>query len=162
MPPWANDHATAYLQAKTVPMNLIWSELAQWLWSFGIRKIPGALITPMGMHIMPPWANDHTVAYLQPKGVPINFIWNKSAQWLLSYGILKFWPDALDRLRDGRTNGWRAFHSPPFFLLKGWRTKMSKESNFTMSHLQVSCRHRAPPTHVWLPWQPAGAPLHCP
>ena len=28
MPPQANDHDIAYLQAKTVPVNLIWSESA--------------------------------------------------------------------------------------------------------------------------------------
>ena len=60
-----NHHAVAYLQAKTVPMNLIWSESAQWLWSFSVRKIPGAFIMPMGMPIMPPWANDHDNAHLQ-------------------------------------------------------------------------------------------------
>ena len=31
MPPWANDHDAAHLQAKTVPMKLIGSKSAQWL-----------------------------------------------------------------------------------------------------------------------------------
>ena len=39
MPPWANNHDTANLQAKTVPMNLIWSELVKRLLSYGIRKV---------------------------------------------------------------------------------------------------------------------------
>ena len=64
MPPWANDHDVAHLQAKTVPKNLIWSELAKWLLSCGIRKIPRAFIMPMGMPIMPPWANDYNFAHL--------------------------------------------------------------------------------------------------
>ena len=61
MPPWANGHGVAHLQPKTVPMNLIWSESAQWLLSSSVRKIPGALITSMGMPIMPPWANDYNI-----------------------------------------------------------------------------------------------------
>ena len=67
MPPWANNHDVAHLQAKTVPVNLIWSELAQWFWSSGVHKIPGALIMPMGMGMpfMPPRANDHGIADLQ-------------------------------------------------------------------------------------------------
>ena len=47
MPTWANDYAIAHLQAKTVPMNLIWSESAQWLWGSGVCKILGAFITPI-------------------------------------------------------------------------------------------------------------------
>ena len=46
-PRWAN----ACLQTKMVPKNLIWSESAQWLLSYGIRKIPGALIMPMGKFV---------------------------------------------------------------------------------------------------------------
>ena len=38
MPTLANDHGIAHQQAKTVPMNLIWSELAQWLPSNSIHK----------------------------------------------------------------------------------------------------------------------------
>ena len=45
MPTWANDHDVAHLQAKTIPKNLFWSELAQWLVSSGVRKIPEALST---------------------------------------------------------------------------------------------------------------------
>ena len=30
---WANDYDVAHLEAETVPMNLIWSESAQWLLS---------------------------------------------------------------------------------------------------------------------------------
>ena len=88
-PPLENDHVIAHLQAKTVPINLIWSESAQWLWSSSIRKIPRALIMPMGMPIMPPWANGHAVAHLQATAVPMNLIWNESAQWLLSFSVRK-------------------------------------------------------------------------
>ena len=59
-PSWANDHDVAHLHAKTVPKNLIWSASAKWLLSSSVRKIPGALIPPMGTPIMPPWANDMT------------------------------------------------------------------------------------------------------
>ena len=45
MPPWANNHNDAYLQAKTVPKNLILSELAQWLLSSNVCKIPEAFIS---------------------------------------------------------------------------------------------------------------------
>ena len=81
--PW--DHT----QAKTVPMNLIWSESALWLWRSSVRKIPGALIMAMGMPIMLPWTNDHDVAHLQAKTVQMNSIQNKSAQWLRGYGVCK-------------------------------------------------------------------------
>ena len=94
-PQWANDHGVACLQAKTVPKNLICSESAQWLWSCGVRKIPGALITHMGMPIISPWANDHHVAHLQAKTVPVNLICSESAQWLLSSSVRKI-PGALN------------------------------------------------------------------
>ena len=36
---WANDHAIiAHLEAETVLMNLIWSESAQWLLSYGLDE----------------------------------------------------------------------------------------------------------------------------
>ena len=48
----------------------------QWLLSSGICKIiPGAFITPMGTLMWAQWANDHDVAHLQVKMVPMNFIW---------------------------------------------------------------------------------------
>ena len=37
-PQWANSHDIAHLEAETVPMNLIWSELAEWLLSCGLDK----------------------------------------------------------------------------------------------------------------------------
>ena len=77
----------ALLQAKTVPMNLIWSESAQWWWSSVVRKISGVLITPMGMPIMPTSANDYAVAHLQAKTVPMNLICSESAQWLWGSGV---------------------------------------------------------------------------
>ena len=86
---WADDHDIAHLQAKTVPINLIWSESAQWLLSCGIRKIPGVLNTPMGMPKRPQWANDHDVAHLQANVVPMNLIWSESAHRLLSSGVHK-------------------------------------------------------------------------
>ena len=49
-----------------------WSVPRRWLRRSGVRKFPGALITPMGMPIMPPWANDHSVAHVQGKMVPMN------------------------------------------------------------------------------------------
>ena len=49
---WANDHDVAHVQAKAIPMNLIWDKSAQWLQSSDIRKIPGVFITPMGTPIM--------------------------------------------------------------------------------------------------------------
>ena len=42
-PRWANNFA--YLQVKTIPMNLTWSESAQCMLSYGVRKYPRALIT---------------------------------------------------------------------------------------------------------------------
>ena len=74
MPPLADDHNVAYPEAKTVPMNLIWSESTQWLLSSSTRKIPGDFIMPMGMPIMLQWANDHDIAHLQAKAVPLNLI----------------------------------------------------------------------------------------
>ena len=94
MPEWAIDHDVAQLQAKTVQMNLIWSESDQWLLSYGIRKIQRALIMPMGMPIMPEWTNDHHVAQLEAKTIQINLIWSEWDQWLLSYGVHKI-PRAL-------------------------------------------------------------------
>ena len=73
--PMGKDHAVVHLDDMTVLLNLIWSKSAQGLWSSGVRKIPGPLIMPMGMPIMSPWANDHDVAYLQAKTVPMNLIW---------------------------------------------------------------------------------------
>ena len=87
MSPWANDHGVARLQTKKVPMNLIWSESAEWLLSSDVHKIPGTLITPMGMPIMATWANNYDVAHLQAKAVLKNLIWCESGQWLLSYSI---------------------------------------------------------------------------
>ena len=83
-----------------VPMNLIWSELAQWLRNSGIRKIPRALI----MAKWPKWANDHDARYLLAKTIPMNLIQSESAQWLQSYGVLKDWADWLDKWTDGRTD----------------------------------------------------------
>ena len=97
-------------QDSSKELNLEW--IAQWLLSSTILKIPGALIMPMGMPIMPVWANDQDTEHLQAKMVPKNLIWKESALWLLSYGIRKVWAGRM----DGRTKGWGAFHSPPFFL----------------------------------------------
>ena len=44
----------------------------------GVSKIPGALITPMGMPMGARWANDHDVAHLQTKTVLMNLIWSES------------------------------------------------------------------------------------
>ena len=37
-PGWANDNAVAHIRAKTVPWDLKYSESAQWLWSYSVRK----------------------------------------------------------------------------------------------------------------------------
>ena len=84
-PWWANDNDVAHLEAKTVPMNLTWSESAQWLLRSSVRKAPGVFITPVWLW----WANDHDVAHLQIKTVPMNFIWSESAQWLPSSSVPK-------------------------------------------------------------------------
>ena len=89
MPRWANDHDLTRLHAKTVVMNLIWSESTHWLLSSGVHKIPEVLITPMGTPIMPPCANCHDVAHLQAKAFPMNFIWSELAHWLPRSGIHK-------------------------------------------------------------------------
>ena len=89
-----NHHDVAHLRTKTVPMNLIWRESAQWLLSSDICRIPGALITPMDMPIMPPWTHDHDVAHLHAKAVQINLIRSEPAQWLLISSIRKI-PGAL-------------------------------------------------------------------
>ena len=47
------------------------------------------------------WPNDHEVAHLQAKTVPMNWIWRELAQWLMSYGIRRYWPGRT----DGQTNG---------------------------------------------------------
>ena len=48
----ANDHEAAHLQAKMVPINLIWRNSTQWLLSSSICKVPRVLIMPMGMPMM--------------------------------------------------------------------------------------------------------------
>ena len=80
MPPWSNDHDVTHLQAKTILMNLIWSESAQWLLSSHVYKIARTLIIPMWTSIMPPWANDHNIAHLHANTVPMDLIWSESAQ----------------------------------------------------------------------------------
>ena len=137
MPPWVNGHDIAHLQAKTIPMNLIWSKTAPWVLCSGVNKISGAIITPMGMPIMPTLANDHGIAHQQAKTVPMNLIWSELAQWLPSYSIHKVWDGGMDEQMDGwmdgwtdrQTNGRRAFHSLPFFLWKGWGTKKKHRIN---------------------------------
>ena len=44
------------------------------------------------------YANDHDVAHLLSKTIPMNLIWSKSAQWLLSYSVCK--------VQDRWTDGW--------------------------------------------------------
>ena len=88
-PQWANDHDAARLYAKTVPMNLIWSESAQWLLSSSIYKVTRTLITPLGTPMWPWWANNHDAAHLQTEAVPMNLIWKESTQWFLSSCICK-------------------------------------------------------------------------
>ena len=72
------------------------------------------------------WANDHDVAHLQAKTIPMNLIWSESAQWLWSYSIRKV-------RTDGRTDGRRAFYSPPYFLRKGGGQKNIRRNMSTGS-----------------------------
>ena len=83
-------HGVAYLQAKTVPMNLIWSELAQRLMSSSARKVPRAFIMPMGMPMWLPTANDHDATHVQTKTVPMKLILSELAQCLWGSCIQKF------------------------------------------------------------------------
>ena len=99
-PRWGNHYDVAHLQAKTVPMNMILSESDRLLQSSSIRKISGALITPMAMPMWPLWANDHGIAHLQAKTVPRKLIWNEETQWLLSYGVCKVWTGWMDKQTD--------------------------------------------------------------
>ena len=39
------------------------------MWSSSIRNIPGALITPIGVPMMPPWANNHALHAYRPRHV---------------------------------------------------------------------------------------------
>ena len=80
MPPWANNYNVAHLQAKTVPIHLIWNESALWLLSSGVRKNPRALIMPMDMPIMPVWANDQYAEHIQTNTFPSNLIWSESGK----------------------------------------------------------------------------------
>ena len=65
-----------------------------------------------------PKENEHDVIYLQAKRVPVNLIWSESALWLLSYGVCKVLSGRTDRCTFDWMNGWRQFHSPPFFPLE--------------------------------------------
>ena len=38
---WTNEHDDVHLQAKTVPVNLIWSESDMWLHSYGVHEVCG-------------------------------------------------------------------------------------------------------------------------
>ena len=70
-PRWAHYHGVAHVGVKIIPMNLIWSESARWLLSYGVRNVPGrAFITPVGTPMWHRWANDHNVAHIQLKKVP--------------------------------------------------------------------------------------------
>ena len=88
-PWWANDHDVAHLQAKMVPMNLNWVESTQWWLRSSIRKVTRVINTPVGKPMWPWWENDHDVAHLQIKTVPMTLIWNESTQRLLSSSICK-------------------------------------------------------------------------
>ena len=89
--PW---HCTSMGWDGSNELDFFFSESAQWLLSSGIGKILDALIAPMGMPIMPPWANNHDVAHPQAKTVQKNLIWSESTQWFLSSSVCKI-PEAL-------------------------------------------------------------------
>ena len=149
------------------PKNLILGESAQWLLSFGVRKIPGALIIPMmpmGMPIIYIYiereTNDQDVAHLQAKTVPMNLIWSESAQWLLSHGVRKFWAGRTDGRTDERTDGKYSI-VPLFFPSERPGDKMceptwhltSQEANlkgYDMHFLKYCLE-----MYSWAKWQPS-------
>ena len=128
MPMWsrgANDHDIAHVQAMTVPMILIWSELAQWLVSpQGVHKVSRALIKPVHM---PTWSRrsyDHDNAHIRAKMVPVNLICSESTQWLPSCVVRT----VLTRQTNGRTNARTERFTPPpplFFPSKMARDEKS-------------------------------------
>ena len=125
--PWyftSPGHGAAYLQAKILSINLIWSKWALWLLSYGNPIVPRTLMTLVVMPMWPWWTNGHDVAHLLARTIPMNLIWSESAQLLPSYGICKVWAGWTDGRMDKKTNGKRAFHNPPFFLWKGRGTTM--------------------------------------
>ena len=44
---WSNDHDVVHLQAETAPVNLIWSEPAQWLLRSSAHMVTRVIITPL-------------------------------------------------------------------------------------------------------------------
>ena len=50
-PWWAYNHGGTHLQAKAVPINLIWCESAQWSTTSSVHKIPRAFFTTVGTPI---------------------------------------------------------------------------------------------------------------
>ena len=91
-------HCTSSGQDSSNELDLEW--IGQWLLSSSIHKFSGALITCMGLLIMAPWANDHDVAHLQAKTVPMNLTWSESAQ-CLSSSVIRNIPEAL--ITDSRS-----------------------------------------------------------
>ena len=81
-------------EQMTMALHMYRPRWFQWTWfevnppdgllSTGICRIPGALITHMGMLMWLQWVNDHDSAHTQTKMVPMNLSWSESAQWLLS------------------------------------------------------------------------------
>ena len=72
---WASDKKVAYFWAKTNPMNLIWSQLAQWLLDYGIRKVQQPVVWPMGQLWRDRRICDHNFAHLQDKKISVDLIW---------------------------------------------------------------------------------------
>ena len=81
---WANGHGIAHVQAKTIPMDLIWTESVQWLLINGVHRVPRA-----PAHVVPisKWPQCHTYT---GKMVPMNMIWSESAPWLQSSSIYPY------------------------------------------------------------------------
>ena len=84
--------------------KVISEQADHWRVSCPMNKVPRA------------WqANEHNIAHLQAKTIPMNFTWSE-----------KFCPDEQTNgwTKKQTTNGRRQFHGPPFFLQKGRGTKI--------------------------------------
>ena len=110
-------HGVAHRQPKTVPNDLIWSELAQWLQSSSISKIPEALITVSRSLY---YTHGHAHVALMDK-----WPWRCTSRgWDSSNELdLEWIGPVVAELWARQTDGWRPFHSPPFFLGKGGGNK---------------------------------------
>ena len=117
---------------------------AQWLQSSGVCKIPEALVTDSRS---PYFSHGH--AHVAPMGKwpcrPTSRGWDSSNELDLEWigpTIAELWAGRTDRQK----NGWRPFHSPPFFLPKRRGTKRIMEL-ITWSALEKIQDRRWTPTN---------------